>query len=60
VIFRVNARDLSRNRLCFDMPKQIECGSCGTVLLGIGALDPSPIDRENCPNCGDDSFAFVD
>lgn len=60
MIFQVNDECLRHTRLTFDVPKHIECDSCGTVLLGIGALGPSPIDREACPNCGGDSFAFVD
>jgi ribosomal protein S27AE len=41
------------------MPKNVECESCGTTLLSFESTGPTPIDHEECPNCGGDSFEFV-
>lgn len=40
--------------------KNVECVACGAVLLAFESLGPSPMGREECPNCGQESFEFVE
>lgn len=40
------------------MPRQITCESCGAALLSFESLGPEPIEREQCPNCGETEFTY--
>lgn len=41
------------------MPTNVCCESCGLVLLALESLDPVPIGRDDCPDCGGTDFSFV-
>ncbi|GAB3666763.1 hypothetical protein GCM10028856_08940 [Halopiger thermotolerans] len=42
------------------MVTEAKCANCGTVVVAFETLEPVPIDREACPNCGGTEFAFVE
>jgi len=56
----VNEEHFSGDRLASRVPAHIECIDCGTVLLAVEAVGPTPIDRDACPDCGNEEFEFVD
>lgn len=41
------------------MPKNVRCTTCDATLLAFEALGPTPIDHDDCPECGGTEFEFV-
>lgn len=42
------------------VPTHIRCEECDLVLLGFESIGPTPVDRDDCPNCSGTEFRFVD
>ncbi|MFC6824062.1 hypothetical protein [Halopelagius fulvigenes] len=40
------------------MPKNVRCAECGLALLALESLGPTPLGRDECPNCGGAEFSF--
>lgn len=41
------------------MPTHVSCDGCGLVLLALESLDPGPVGRDECPDCGGTDFSFL-
>lgn len=37
----------------------IECQNCGFVLLAANLGDPTPLNRETCPDCDGTNFSIA-
>ncbi|WP_255459058.1 MULTISPECIES: hypothetical protein [Halostella] len=42
------------------MPTNIRCLNCGFVVLGFESASLRPVDGDECPECGGDSFEVAD
>lgn len=42
------------------MPENVECQNCGRVVFGITAVEPRPVDGEECPDCGGTDFERIE
>lgn len=42
------------------MPTNIECTSCGSILLAFASLGPRPIGGDDCPVCDGTEFEYVE
>lgn len=42
------------------VPRTIECLSCGRRFLAFESMGPKPIDYDECPDCGEAEFEYVD
>ncbi|MFC4248595.1 hypothetical protein ACFOZ7_16945 [Natribaculum luteum] len=42
------------------MPVNVECTSCGLVLLGFESGDPRPVGKDECPRCQTVEFVLAD
>lgn len=42
------------------MDTHVACDDCGLVLGAFESLGPSPVGRDDCPECGGTEFSFVE
>lgn len=54
----LGASDIHERFLSNGMPRPLRCQECGLTLLGFEARGPTPIDHDECPDCGGTEFAF--
>lgn len=39
--------------------ENIECVECENRVLGLSFGDPTPVGRDDCPNCGETEFVRI-